>query len=84
MKSIGIVRQLDKVGRVVIPQEIRSQLNMKNGIDSFEIFMDGEYVILKKHQPTCIFCDSLLNTVNYEEHNVCKNCIEKLYQMKDI
>ena len=76
MKSTGMVRGVDNMGRVVIPKEIRSQLKIENGVDSFEIYMEGDKVILKKFSPTCIFCDTLIDNVYYEGYNVCKNCIE--------
>ena len=59
MKSTGMVRAVDKMGRVVIPKEIRKQLKVENDVDSFEIYMENDKVILKKYQPTCIFCDFL-------------------------
>ncbi len=83
MKSTGMVRQVDKMGRVVIPKEIRSQLKIENDVDSFEIYMDGDRVILQKYRPTCVFCDSFTETVSFEDHTVCKACIEKLYNIKD-
>lgn len=83
MKSTGMVRAVDKMGRVVIPKEIRKQLKVENDVDSFEIYMDGDKVVLKKYQPTCIFCDSLADSVHFEGYNVCKSCIEKLYAIKD-
>ena len=83
MKSTGMVRAVDKMGRVVIPKEIRKQLKVENDVDSFEIYMDNDKVVLKKYQPTCIFCDSLADSVEFEVYNVCKSCIEKLYNMKD-
>ena len=83
MKSTGMVRAVDKMGRVVIPKEIRRQLKVENDVDSFEIYMDDDKVILKKYQPTCIFCDSLADSVEFGGHNVCKDCIEKLYAIKD-
>lgn len=83
MKSTGMVRAVDKMGRVVIPKEIRSQLKVENDVDSFEIYMDGDKVILKKYQPTCIFCDSLAKSVHFEGYNVCENCIEKLNLIKE-
>ena len=83
MKSTGMVRAVDKMGRVVIPKEIRRQLKVENDVDSFEIYMDGDKVVLKKYQPTCIFCDSLAESVEFGGYNVCTNCIEKLYNMKD-
>lgn len=78
MKSSGIVRPVDKMGRVVIPKEIRAQLNVENNRDSFEIFVEGDKVILKKYQPTCIFCDSNGESIKYHGYNVCKECIEKM------
>ena len=83
MKSTGMVRAVDKMGRVVIPKEIRKQLKVENDVDSFEIYMDNDKVILKKYQPTCIFCDSLADSVSFAGYNVCKSCIEKLYSLKD-
>ena len=82
-KSTGMVRGVDKMGRVVIPKEIRSQLNVVNDVDSFEIYMEGGRVILQKYQPTCVFCDGLGEIVNYCGYNVCTKCIEKLYEMKE-
>ncbi len=83
MKSTGMVRAVDKMGRVVIPKEIRAQLNIKNDVDSFEIYMEDGKVILQKYQPTCIFCDSLKATVKYADYHICSDCIEKLYSLKE-
>lgn len=83
MKSTGMIRQVDKMGRVVIPKEIRAQLKIEDNVDSFEIFMENDMVILKKYHPTCLFCNSLVDVVNFENHLVCKSCIEKLNQLKE-
>lgn len=83
MKSTGMVRPVDKMGRVVIPKEIRKQLKVENDTDSFEIFVDSDSVVLKKYQPTCVFCDSLKESVQMNGYTVCKDCIEKLYSIKD-
>ena len=82
MKSTGIVRAVDKMGRVVIPKEIRTQLGVQNDVDSFEIYMEGDNVVLRKYQPTCIFCDNIADSVELSGHTVCKNCIEKLNELK--
>ena len=82
MKTTGVVRMVDRMGRVVIPKEIRAKLNILDDIDSVEIYMEDDAIILKKYQPTCVFCDEI-STLEYEGYNVCKNCIEKLYSMKD-
>lgn len=78
MNSTGIIRNLDNMGRVVIPSEIRKQLDMTNGTDSFEIFMDGDNIVLKKHKPFCVFCKSQEECIEFENQTVCKSCIEKL------
>ena len=83
MKSTGMIRKVDEMGRVVIPKEIRTHLNIENNVDSFEIYMEGDKVILQKYRPTCVFCDSFIETVDFEDHTVCKKCIEKLYAIKD-
>ena len=84
MKSTGIVRAVDKMGRVVIPKEIRKQLKVENDVDSFEIFMDNDRVILKKYQPSCIFCGELGDSLEINGYTVCRDCIEKLYKMRDM
>ena len=81
MKSTGIVRPVDKMGRVVIPKEIRKMLKVENDVDSFEIYMEDDRIILKKYQPTCIFCDSLADSVQFGGDTVCKNCISKLDEL---
>lgn len=83
MKSTGMVRGVDKMGRVVIPKEIRAQLNIRNDVDSFEIYMENGRVILQKFQPTCVFCDGLAETVRFSGYHVCKKCIDELYHLKD-
>lgn len=82
MKATGMVRPIDEMGRVVIPKEIRKQLKVKNKVDSFEIYTDGDTIILKKFQPTCIFCGSLNDSVNLNGYNVCKDCIGRLEELK--
>ena len=83
MRLTGIIRPVDKMGRVVIPKEFRRILNVENDKDSFEIFLDGDNIILRKFNPNCIFCNALTNTLDYNGQTVCKSCIEKLYSMKD-
>lgn len=83
MKSTGMIRPVDKMGRVVIPKEIRAQLNVKNDYDCFEIYMENGRVVLQKYQPTCIFCDSLKYTVKYSGYHVCQECIDKLQAIRE-
>lgn len=78
MKSTGIIRGLDNMGRVVIPKEIRKFLDMTEGEDAIEIYMQDDCIVLKKHKPTCIFCNAQEDCIEFENQTVCKNCIEKL------
>lgn len=81
MKATGMVRPVDNLGRVVIPREIRKQFDITNGEDSFEIFVDEDKIVLKKYQPSCIFCGELNDTVTYNGHIVCRACAEKISEL---
>lgn len=82
MVPTGIIRPVDKMGRVVVPKEIRERLKIENDKDSFEIYTDGDLVILKKYQASCVFCGSLEDSIPYNGYTVCKKCIEKLNEME--
>ena len=84
MKTTGIVRPVDRMGRVVIPKEIRNKLGVENDVDSFEIYTEDDKVILKKYHPSCVFCGSAENIIEFSGYNVCNSCIEKLSLAKDI
>ena len=76
MKSTGIVRKVDELGRVVIPIELRRTLNIEEK-DSLEIYVDGEHIILKKYEPACIFCGNAKDVVQYKGKNICPACMEE-------
>ncbi len=77
MKSTGIVRKMDTLGRIVIPIEIRRTLGI-DVKDSIEIFVDKETIILKKYLPACFFCDNANDLVSFQGKNICSECLEKL------
>ncbi|QQY79875.1 AbrB family transcriptional regulator [Keratinibaculum paraultunense] len=77
MKSTGIVRKVDELGRVVIPIELRRNLNI-DVKDALEIFVDGEHIILKKYAPACIFCGQAKDVVSFKGKNICPACLEEL------
>ncbi len=77
MKSTGIVRKVDELGRIVLPIEMRRTLDIAER-DSLEIYVDGDSIILKKYQPACIFCETARDVINYKGKNVCPDCINKL------
>ncbi len=76
MKSTGIVRKVDELGRVVIPIELRRTLNIEEK-DSLEIYVDGEHIILKKYEPACIFCGNAKDVVQYKGKNICPACMDE-------
>lgn len=80
MKSTGIVRKVDELGRIVLPIELRRTLDIAER-DSLEIYMDGSAIILKKYQPACVFCDDTRDVVLFHGKNVCAKCLAEL---KDI
>jgi transcriptional pleiotropic regulator of transition state genes len=77
VKSTGIVRKVDELGRVVIPIELRRTLNIEEK-DSLEIYVDGEHIILKKYEPACIFCSNAKDIVVYKGKNICPACMSEL------
>jgi len=77
MKSTGIVRKVDELGRVVIPIELRRTLGIDLK-DALEIYVDEEKIILKKYEPACIFCGSASNVNHFQGKLVCKDCAEAL------
>jgi len=77
MKSTGIVRKVDELGRIGLPIELRRTLDIAEK-GSLEIYMDGASIVLKKYQPACIFCDDAKDVVIFRGKNVCPNCIQSL------
>ena len=77
MKSTGIVRKVDELGRIVLPIEMRRTLDIAEK-DALEIYVEGDNVILRKYQAACVFCDSVREIISYKGRNVCTDCINKL------
>ena len=77
MKSTGIVRRVDELGRIVLPMEIRNKLEI-NPKDPIEIYVESDKIILKKHTPCCIICGDEKDNVTYKEKRFCKKCIAEL------
>lgn len=77
MKSTGIVRRIDDLGRIVLPIELRRTLGILDR-DSLEIYVDHSSIVLKKYEPACIFCGSADDVSVYKEKTICKKCLEEL------
>ena len=77
MKSTGIVRKVDEPGRIVLPIELRRTLDIEEK-DSLEIYVDGSAIILRKYQPSCVFCDSADDVVSFKGKMICRNCLRSM------
>lgn len=82
MKSTGIVRKVDELGRVVLPIELRRTLGIDEK-DALEIYTDGEKIVLRKYEPACIFCGNTENVLNYKNRLVCSECIKSMMDNVD-
>ena len=77
MKSTGIVRKVDELGRIVLPIELRRTLDIAEK-DALEIYVEGSSIILKKYRPNCVFCDSSKDIITFKGKNVCPKCLKEL------
>ncbi len=81
LKSTGIVRKLDELGRVTLPIELRKNLNIKEK-DGLEIFVEADTIILRKYEPSCIFCGNARNVTVYKDKNICPDCLSQLKEIQ--
>lgn len=79
IKSTGIVRKVDELGRVVIPIELRRTLGIDEK-DALEIYVDHEKIILKKYEPACVFCGNAEGVQVFKGKNVCDECIKSMFE----
>ena len=77
MKSTGIVRRVDELGRVVLPIELRRTLDIEIR-SPLEIYVDGDMIILKKYEPACIFCGEAKEVVNFRDKIICNECLKEI------
>ncbi len=79
MKSTGIVRKVDELGRIVLPMELRRTLEIAVK-DPLEIYMDEEKIVLKKYQPGCTFCGNVDNVISFKSRLICIDCTKEISQ----
>ena len=82
MKSTGIVRKVDELGRVVIPIEIRNKFDIAEK-DPIEIYVDGSSIILRKYEQNCIFFGNTKNLTSYKDKLVCSKCAKKIASLEE-
>lgn len=80
MNSIGIIRKVDELGRVVIPIEIREKFQIEEKTQ-VEIFVEGNRIILKKFEDSCSLCNNREDLVEFNNKLICTNCLDKIKSM---
>lgn len=75
MQSTGIVRKIDKLGRIVLPKELRDLFGIEENKTTMAIFINGEEIILRKYEPGCVFCRSTRDLVIFKDKIICKHCL---------
>ena len=77
MKSTVIVRKVDELGRIVIPIELRRTLDIEIK-DALEIYVNSDEIILKKYQPSCLFCGEVKDVENFKGKKICHSCLQDI------
>ena len=77
MKSTGIVRKIDELGRVVLPIELRRTMNLEVR-DPVEIFMEGDSIVLRKYEASCLFCGGIRQLTVFRGKQICSDCLRQL------
>ncbi len=77
MKTIGVVRRVDDLGRIVLPAELRRSLDISDR-DELEIYVERDRIVLQKFEPSCVFCGSSRDLVVYRGKQICQSCIESM------
>ena len=82
MEDISIVRNLDRLGRIVLPKELRRRMDIDSR-DEVEMFIDGNTIVLKKYkQDSCMFCGRTEYLLKFSEHKICRSCAGKIADLK--
>lgn len=77
MRSTGIIRKVDELGRIVLPVELRRTMDIAER-DQLEIYLDGDKIVLKKNDPACVFCGATQRLSDYRGKQICRDCIESV------
>jgi transcriptional pleiotropic regulator of transition state genes len=77
MKAVGMTRKVDGLGRVILPKELRNDLEIAAG-ELIELYVEENMLYVKRYYPECIFCESTEDVIEYNDKIICKKCIEEL------
>lgn len=80
MKSTGIFRRIDSLGRFVLPKELRKSLDI-NQNDYLQIFLEGDTILLKKSQLSCVLCGNTDDLSDYRDKKICRSCLQELSKL---
>lgn len=83
MRSTGIVRKIDELGRIVLPIELRRTFDLAVK-DAVEIYTEDDKIILRKYKNACVLCNSVEQDklIEFDGKQLCKDCIDKLKKVK--
>ncbi len=81
MKQTGIIRRLDALGRVVIPKELRTTLQIDTK-DGLEIFTAEDTIILRRYEPLCYICGGSEGLKHYRDNRICSDCIKEARKLR--
>ncbi len=81
MKKTGMTRAVDEVGRIVLPKEIRESMDLKTK-DELEISVEGDKIILRKFQPSCVLCGGNNGLILFNSNKLCASCIAKIARLR--
>lgn len=81
MRSTGIFRRIDSLGRFVLPKELRKTLNI-NQNDYLQIYLEGDTIVLKKSQFSCVLCGNSDDLSDFHEKKICAKCLEELKKLR--
>jgi transcriptional pleiotropic regulator of transition state genes len=77
MKAMRMVKAIDELGRLVLPKPVRKAYGLD--INTYvEIFADGRDIIIRKYEPSCVFCDETDGVAVFKGKHVCKKCVAEL------
>lgn len=77
MKSTGLIRKLDPLGRLVVPVNLRQTMSIEPG-DPMEIYMDGNTIVLRKHQNGCSICGDEGKMTFFYGKTICNKCVSEI------
>ena len=81
MRSTGIFRRIDSLGRFVLPKELRKSLDIHQN-DYLQIFLDGDTIVLRKSQLSCVLCGGSEDLMDYRDKKICRKCLAELSEIK--